>query len=167
MLGVDGLHVTHGRYLDNEEYGVFPRCSRDGLVDHNSGGGGEDATTYVGVDDDVTVEGNPLTNAEIGIELENILHSVVRNNVVAGNDTGGAALVENPFGFGPPDDNVVRNNVILQNGKQLDFRSPGSGDILYDGTGSRNCFANNVLKTDFPGRDHQPVPLPVSARARI
>ena len=31
MFGVDGFHVTGGSYLDNAEYGVFPRCSRDGL----------------------------------------------------------------------------------------------------------------------------------------
>jgi len=223
MLGVDGFHVTHGRYLDNAEYGVFPRCSKNGLIDFNSGGGGDDATIYVGVDDNVRVEKNHLSNAVIGIELENTLHSVVRhnfvtgnvtgilvvvlpglpttvtddaliegnvihannlpnpfpppppffddlqllpsgtgilnvggdhvvirNNVVTNNDTVGVALVENPFGFGPPDDNEVRGNVILKNGKQPDPRSPGSGDILYDGSGSGNCFANNVFKTDFP-----------------
>ena len=224
LLGVDGFHVTNGRYLDNEEYGVFPRCSHHGLIDHNSGGGGEDATIYVGVDDGVVVEKNDLREGEIGIELENTLHSIVRNNHVSGNvagilvvvlpglptvvtddaliednvidtnnlpnpfpappplfddlqllpsgtgilnvggdrvvirnnvvnknDTVGVALIENPFGFGPPDDNVVENNVIMQNGKQPDPRStPLSGDIVYDGSGSGNCFSDNVFKTDFP-----------------
>jgi parallel beta-helix repeat protein len=223
LLGVDGFHVTRGRYLDNAEYGVFPRCSKHGLIDYNSGGGGEDATIYVGVDDDVTVEKNDVRDAVIGIELENTLHSVVRGNKISGNvagilvvvlpglpttvtdfaliegnvinannlpnpfpppppffddlqllpsgtgilnvggdhvvirdnvvnqnDTVGVALVENPFGFGPPDDNVVSSNVIMQNGKHPDPRSPGSGDILYDGSGSGNCFADNVFKTDFP-----------------
>ena len=223
LIGVDGFHVTHGRYLDNAEYGVFPRCSQNGLIDHNSGGGGEDATIYVGVDDGVVVEKNDLRDGEIGIELENTLHTIVRNNHVSGNVAGilvvvlpglprsvtddaliednvidannlpnpfpppppffddlqllpsgtgilnvggdhvvirnnvvnrnnsvGVALVENPFGFGPPDDNVVTDNVIMQNGKRPDPRSTGSGDIVYDGSGSGNCFSDNVFKTDFP-----------------
>jgi parallel beta-helix repeat protein len=223
LIGVDGFHVSDGRYLDNAEYGVFPRCSKHGLIDHNSGGGGEDATIYVGVDDTVTVEKNDVSNAEIGIELENTLHSIVRDNHVAGNvagilvvvlpglptsvtddaliennvidannlpnpfpppppffddlqllpsgtgilnvggdhvvirnnvvnrnDTVGVALVESPFGFGPPDDNVVSSNVIQQNGKNPDPRSALSGDIVYDGSGSGNCFSDNVFKTDAP-----------------
>jgi hypothetical protein len=223
MLGVDGFHVTHGRYLNNAEYGVFPRCSRHGLIDFNSGGGGEDATIYVGVDDGVVVEKNDLRNGEIGIELENTLHTIVRNNFVTGNVAGilvvvlpglptsvtddaliegnvinannlpnpfppappffddlqllpsgtgilnvggdhvvirnnvvnknntvGVALVENPFGFGPPDANVVTHNVIINNGQAPDPRSALFGDIVYDGSGSGNCFGKNVFKTDAP-----------------
>src|SRR5262245_28009830 len=56
LFGVDGFEVTGGRYLNNGEYGVFPRCSHNGAITKNSGGGGNDATIYVGVDDHVTVE---------------------------------------------------------------------------------------------------------------
>ncbi len=223
MIGVDGFRVSGGRYLDNAEYGVFPRCSRDGLIDHNSGGGGEDATVYVGVDDNVTVEKNHLSEGEIGIELENTRNSFVRNNHLSGNVTGilvvvlpglpttstenaviernvirannlpnpfpppppffddlqllpsgtgvlnvggdavtirknviiqndsiGVGIVENPFGFGPPDDNRVLRNVILNNGGNPDPRAALSGDIAYDGSGTNNCFAGNVFKTDDP-----------------
>jgi parallel beta-helix repeat protein len=223
MLGVDGLHVTGGRYLDNAEYGVFPRCSRDGLIDHNSGGGGEDATVYVGVDDNVTVEKNNLTDGEIGIELENTRNSFVRGNKLSGNVAGmlvvvlpglpttstqnaviegtvirannlpnpfpppppffddlqlrpsgtgilnvggdaitirnnvmilnnslGVGIAENPFGFGPPDDNEVRGNTVQQNGRSPDARAFLSADIAYDGSGTGNCFADNVFKTDDP-----------------
>jgi parallel beta-helix repeat protein len=223
LIGVDGFRVTGGRYLDNEEYGVFPRCTRDGLVDHNSGGGGEDATVYVGVDDDVTVVKNKLTNGVIGIELENTTDSVVRGNKLTGNVTGilvvvlpglpttsthdaliernvirannlpnpfplppplfddlqllpsgsgvlnvggdaitmrknvitknnsfGIGIVENPFGFGPPDDNRVEDNIVLKNGADPDVRASLSADIAYDGSGTNNCFAGNVFKTDDP-----------------
>ena len=223
LIGVDGFRVTGGRYLDNAEYGVFPRCSQDGLIDHNSGGGGEDATVYVGVDNRVAVEKNKLTNGEIGIELENtrnthvagnklsgnvtgmlvvvlpdlpttstenavIERNVIRannlpnpfpppppffddlqllpsgsgllnvggdaitmqNNVITKNDSFGIGIVDNPFGFGPPDDNRVLDNVVLQNGSNPDARAMLSGDIAYDGSGSNNCFAGNVFKTDDP-----------------
>jgi parallel beta-helix repeat protein len=223
LMGADGFHVTGGRYLDNAEYGVFPRCSRDGLIDHNVGGGGEDATVYVGVDNNVTVKKNKLTNGEIGIELENTMNSDVNGNKLTGNVTGilvvvlpdlpttstenaqiernvirannlpnpfpppppffddlqllpsgsgvlnvggdavtmrgnvitknnsfGIGIVDNPFGFGPPDDNRVLDNTVMQNGADPDVRAALSGDIAYDGSGSNNCFAGNVFKTDDP-----------------
>jgi parallel beta-helix repeat protein len=225
LIGVDDFRVTGGRYLDNEEYGVFPRCSRDGLIDRNSGGGGEDATVYVGVDDNIAVTNNKLTNAVIGIELENTTDSYVagnhlsgnvngilvvvlpglptrstenaviernvirannlpnpfpppppledalqllpsgsgvlnvggdaitmRDNVITTNDSFGIGIVDNPFGFefGPPDDNRVISNVVLDNGANPDERAVLSGDIVYDGSGSNNCFADNVFGTDDP-----------------
>ena len=223
LIGVDGFRVTGGRYINNEEYGVFPRCSRDGLIDHNSGGGGDDATVYVGVDDNITVTKNKLTDAVIGIELENTSNSFVSGNELTGNVNGilvvvlpglpttstenaviernvirannlpnpfplppplfddlqllpsgsgvlnvggdaitmqdnavtanksfGIGLVENPFGFGPPDDNRVIGNTVLHNGAAPDVRAVLSGDIVYDGSGSNNCFADNVFGTDDP-----------------
>ena len=223
LIGVDGFRVTGGRYIDNEEYGVFARCSRDSLIDHNSGRGGEDATVYVGVDDNITVVKNKLTNGVIGIELENTINSFVRGNKLRGNVNGilvvvlpglpttstenavikrnvikannlpnpfpppppffddlqllpsgsgvlnvggdavtirdnvitknnsfGVGLIENPFGFGPPDDNRVLSNTVLHNGANPDPRAFLSGDIVYDGSGSNNCFADNVFKTDAP-----------------
>jgi parallel beta-helix repeat protein len=223
LIGVDGFRVTGGRYLDNEEYGIFPRCSREGLIDHNSGGGGDDATIYVGVDDDITVTKNKLTNAVLGIELENTTDSVVtgnklrdnttgilvvvlpglpttstdnaliernvirannlpnpfppppplfddlqllptgtgvlnaggdaitmRDNVITGNDSFGIGIVTNPITGDEPDDNRVISNVVLKNGANPDARAFLSGDIVYDGSGSNNCFADNVFKTDDP-----------------
>jgi parallel beta-helix repeat protein len=223
LIGVDDFRVTGGRYLDNEEYGVFARCSRDGLIDHNAGGGGEDATVYVGVDDNIVVKKNNLTRGVIGIELENTSNSHVvgnklsgnvtgilvvvlpdlpttstenaviernvirannlpnpfpppppffddlqllpsgsgvlnvggdaitmRDNVITRNDSFGIGIVENPFGFGPPDDNRVIGNTVLHNGADPDVRASLSGDIAYDGSGSNNCFADNVFKTDDP-----------------
>jgi parallel beta-helix repeat protein len=224
LIGVDGFRVTGGRYIDNEEYGVFPRCAHDGLIDHNSGGGGDDATIYVGVDDDIVVKKNKLSDAVIGIELENTTDSYVAGNKLRGNVTGilvvvlpglptsstenaviernvikannlpnpfpfpppffdelqllpsgsgvlnvggdavtirdnvitknnsfGVGLIANPFGFGPPDDNRVVSNTVLHNGANPDLpRAFLSGDIVYDGSGSNNCFADNVYKTDDP-----------------
>jgi parallel beta-helix repeat protein len=223
LIGVDDFRVTGGRYLDNEEYGVFPRCSRDGLIDHNSGSGGEDATIYVGVDDNIRVEHNKLSNGVIGIELENTTNSFVsgntltdnvtgilvvvlpglptrstehaviesnairannlanpfpppppffddlqllpsgsgvlnvggdgitmRDNVITDNDSFGIGIVDNPFGFGPPDDNQVVGNTVLNNGDGPDVRAVLSGDIAYDGSGTGNCFAGNVFETDDP-----------------
>jgi hypothetical protein len=39
---------------------------------------------------------------------------------------------------------------VLNNGANPDARASLSGDIAYDGSGSNNCFAGNVYKTDDP-----------------
>jgi parallel beta-helix repeat protein len=88
LFAVDGFRVSNGRYVDNGEYGIFPRCSREGVIARNAGGGGDDATIYVGVDDGVSVVGNNLTNGELGIELESTDNTIVRKNRVVENTTG-------------------------------------------------------------------------------
>jgi parallel beta-helix repeat protein len=224
LRGVEDFRLTGTRYVNNEEYGNFPRCSRNGRIDHNSGGGGKDATVYVGVDDNITVEDNRLTNSVIGIELENTLNTyvrgnhvtgnvagifvivlpglprestdhavieqnvvknnnlpnpfpipppffddlqllpsgtgilnvgghqiIIRKNVVTGNDTVGIGMVNNPFGFGPPEGTEVRQNTAKNNGQSPDPRAGGAaGDLVYDGSGTGNCFARNNYDTEFP-----------------
>jgi parallel beta-helix repeat protein len=83
---------------------------------------------------------------------------LIQKNVIKGNDTLGVAILANPFsGEDPrieplPDDGVVRNNVIVKNGRNPDPARPGtpSADIVYDGSSPTQCFANNVFETDFP-----------------
>ena len=234
LFGVDKFEVSGGDYLNNGEYGIFPRCSRDGLISQNSGGGGNDATIYVGVDKNTVVEKNRLAGGELGIELENTDNSVVqgnkltdnttgifvivlpnlpttstetaliegnvvhknnrpnpfppvcqapgtppgcveeffddlqllpsgsgivnvgghnvtiRGNVVNNNDTVGIGVVENPFGFGSSNDTVVVDNTIVQNGKNPDPRTQGSGDVVYlDNPANGSCISGNVFKTSF------------------
>jgi len=81
-----------------------------------------------------------------------------RHNTVVGNDSVGIAVLATPFaGQDPrvepnPDRTAVVGNVILHNGLHPDpLRSGGqAADIVYDGSGTGNCFAGNVFGTDFP-----------------
>ena len=83
---------------------------------------------------------------------------VIRHNRVIGNDSLGVAIIQNPLAPSDPriepnpDFNQVRGNVILHNGRNPDpvrAITPGA-DIVYDGTGTGNCFADNVFGTEFP-----------------
>ena len=83
---------------------------------------------------------------------------VVRSTRVLGNDSLGVIVLRTLFGpvdprIEPdPDFNQVRGNVILNNGQSPDpvrAITPGA-DIVYDGTGTGNCFAGNVFRTEFP-----------------
>jgi hypothetical protein len=85
-------------------------------------------------------------------------HVVIRDNRVVGNDSLGVIVLQNfvasadPRIEPNPDFGQVRRNVVLQNGRSPDpvrAITPGA-DIVYDGTGTGNCFAGNVFATEFP-----------------
>ena len=85
-------------------------------------------------------------------------HVVIRDNRVLGNDSLGVIVLQNflapldPRIEPNPDFGQVRGNVVLQNGHSPDpvrAVTPGA-DLVYDGTGTGNCFADNVFATEFP-----------------
>jgi parallel beta-helix repeat protein len=85
-------------------------------------------------------------------------HVLIRDNRVLGNDSLGVIVLQN-FVAGTdariepnPDFGQVRGNVILGNGRHPDpvrAITPGA-DLVYDGTGTGTCFADNVFATEFP-----------------
>jgi parallel beta-helix repeat protein len=121
LFGVDGFHVMGGSYVNNAEYGIFPRCSREGLIDRNSGGGGNDATIYVGVDDKVRVERNNLTNGELGIELESTDNSVVRHNTLTNNTTGIFVIVLPNLPKATTEKALIEKNTVRANNRPNPF----------------------------------------------
>jgi len=149
LVGVDGFRLTHGRYVDNEEYGPFPICSATGLIDFNEVSGTEDAGIYVGDDTGVTVANNHVTSSAIGVEIENSVHSVVRDNKTIGNTVG--ILVALLPGLPMPvnDDTVIEGNVVDHN--NLPNPVPAdSGDevgLLPTGTGILNVGGDHVVIT--------------------
>jgi parallel beta-helix repeat protein len=130
LFGVDGFQVSGGNYLNNAKYGVFPRCSRNGLISQNFGGGGNDATVYVGVDNNVTVEKNNLSNGELGIELESTDNSVVRGNTLTENTTGIFVIVLPNLPKSSTETALIEGNIVNKNNRLNPFppvcRAPGT-----------------------------------------
>jgi parallel beta-helix repeat protein len=104
--------------------------------------------------------GDEIGGVPTGVGIVNLGsdHVAVRHNRVLGNDSLGVIVLQNLFAptdprIEPdPDFNQVRGNVILRNGRHPDpvrAITPGA-DIVYDGTGTGNCFADNVFRTEFP-----------------
>lgn len=149
LIGVDGFRLTHGRYVDNEEYGPFPICSANGLIDFNQVSGTEDAGIYVGDDTGVTVANNHVTGCAIGVEIENSVHSVVRNNEAIGNTVGILVVLLPGLPMPVNDDTTIEDNVVDHN----NFPNPvpaDSGDevgLLPTGTGILNVGGDHVLVT--------------------
>jgi parallel beta-helix repeat protein len=121
LFSVDKFQVEGGIYQNNTEYGIFPRCSRDGLISGNSGGGGNDATIYVGEDERTTVENNGLTNGEFGVELENTDNSVVRNNLLTTNTSGIFVIVLPALPKTSTETALIEGNVVQKNNRPNPF----------------------------------------------
>jgi parallel beta-helix repeat protein len=149
MIGVDGFQIVHGRYVDNEEYGPFPICSRHGVIEFNDVSGTEDAGIYVGDDVDVTVRHNHVRGCTIGVEIENSVHSVIRSNALTGNTVG--VLISLLPGLPMPvnDDTLIARNLISRNTFPNPV-PPGSGDevgLLPTGSGIINIGGDRVATT--------------------
>lgn len=159
LFGVDKFKVSGGDYLNNGEYGIFPRCSRDGLIGQNSGGGGNDATIYVGVDENTIVEKNRLAGGELGIELENTTNTVVRGNKLTDNTTGIFVIVLPNLPTSSTETALVEGNVVHKNNRPNPFppvcQAPGTPpgcveeffddlQLLPSGSGIVNVGGHNV-----------------------
>ena len=84
----------------------------------------------------------------------------VAGNIVTGNKSAGILIAQLPpaaASLDPridpfPDHNEIRNNVTLENGADPDPKIaplPGA-DLVWDTSGSGNCWAGNVFQTSFP-----------------
>lgn len=84
----------------------------------------------------------------------------VAGNIVTGNNSAGILIAQLPPAAASqdpridpfPDHNEIRNNVTLENGANPDPKIaplPGA-DLVWDFSGSGNCWANNVFQTSFP-----------------
>lgn len=87
---------------------------------------------------------------------------IARSNTITLNNSVGIAVVQlppalaaldtriNPF----PDTDKIRDNVVMLNGHNPDPRIapfPGS-DLIWDFSGTNNCWDRNVYNTSFPGQ---------------
>jgi parallel beta-helix repeat protein len=230
LLRVDHFQISDGKYLNDDEYGIFPIFSSDGLISSNHISGSDDTGIYVGQSSDIVIQDNHASDCTIGIEIENSSNLTVRRNTAEGNSIGivvqvlpglsvtateDVSVADNrliannrpnpvtdpdellsllPSGVGLfnvggdrvtvrhnivvrnqtagiivarlpndlaardpridpfPDNNEIRNNVAMQNGEAPDSRIapfPGS-DLLWDSSGTGNCWAGNIFKTSFP-----------------
>ena len=132
----------------------------------------ETVTRNVTARDNVLVQNNrpnPVTDPSdilsllpSGVGLLNVGGDrlTAEGNIAVGNQSAGIIVAQlppaaaaldpriNPF----PDNDEIRNNVALGNGANPDPKIaplPGA-DLVWDFSGSGNCWANNVFQTSFP-----------------
>jgi len=129
------------------------------------------ATSNINVTDNRLIANNrpnPVTDPD---ELLSLLPSgigifnvggdrvTVRRNVALQNQTAGIVVAQLPSALAAldpridpfPDQNEIRDNVAMQNGDSPDSKIapfPGS-DLLWDFSGTGNCWTGNIFKTSF------------------
>jgi len=150
IMGATNFHVTLGKYIANHEYGIFPRCSTNGLIDLNlvdAAQVADDAGIYVGVDDQVVVEKNFVTGGPIGIEIENTINTVVRNNVATGNTSGILVVVLPGLPRASTDNVLIEQNVITRNNypNPVPPTDPDDVALIPTGTGILNVGGDRVV----------------------
>ena len=84
----------------------------------------------------------------------------VIGNLAVGNDSAGIAVVQLPpdaASLDPridpfPDRNLIRENVCVGNGGHVDpkFTPLPGADLVWDTSGSGNCWKNNLVQSAFP-----------------
>jgi parallel beta-helix repeat protein len=117
LRGVDRFAVRDGVYTGNEEYAIFPICSRRGVIEGNDVAGTDDAAIYVGNSHDIVVEHNHATDSTVGIEIENSTGVIVRNNTAIGNTSGIATFVLPGLAVPVTEDVLIERNVVMHNNR--------------------------------------------------
>jgi parallel beta-helix repeat protein len=146
LRGVDGFTVRDGVYTGNEEYAIFPICSRNGLIEDNDVEGTDDAAIYIGNSHDVIVEHNHATDSTVGIEIENSTGIVVRGNTAVGNTSGIVTFVLPGLAVPVTEGVLVERNIVMHNNRPNPLLpSEDVVGLIPTGTGILTVGADRVL----------------------
>ncbi len=115
---VTGFRISDMLSTDNGEYAIFPVASDHGRLTRSQGMRTRaDACLYIGEDDSVVVDHSLATDCQIGFEIENSRHVVLRDNVSRGNTAGIIVDVINNRLATTCTDNVLEHNVFDANNR--------------------------------------------------
>ena len=129
-------------------------------------------TTNVQINDNVIMRNNrpnPVSDpadilsqlpSGVGILIFGADHGTVSDNRVVDNNSVGIAVIQVPPALAAldpridpfPDHNRISKNVVLSNGGNPDPKIAPlpPGDLIWDLSGTGNCWSDNVYKTAFP-----------------
>jgi parallel beta-helix repeat protein len=149
LRNVDGFTVVGNRFVDNDDYGVFPVLSSHGLITANFARGSDDTGIYVGQSSEVTVSGNTTEDNTVGFDIENSTRITVAGNRATGNTLG--LIVQGAPGLTIPNasDVTVTGNRLEDNNRPNPSTDPD--DLLSRlpaGTGLLTIDADRVTMTD-------------------
>lgn len=159
LARVDNYQIVGGIYEDNEEYGIFPVRSTNGLVEQNQTSGSEDSGIYIGQSDSIIIRRNVCFDNTTGIEIENSTHVEASDNLVKNNSAGISVFALPGLSIPAVEDVLLEGNTIFQNNRQNLIADPteilsrlpaGTGILII--AGDRVEVTNNrVLNNDTTG----------------
>jgi hypothetical protein len=156
---VDEFRIENNESINNEENGIFPTLSANGLVKRNVSYGSDDSALWIEASTNVRVIENELYNSPTGLEVTISKDVLMEKNDIHDNTTGVGLYHPNSAGLAPPvgvtfDGWILQDNHIYNNnhentappGSQAAALPPGGGVLLLgvDGVEVRdNLIENN------------------------
>jgi len=140
LIRVDNYQIEDGKYINNEEYGIFPIRSSHGLIRSNQVSGSDDTGIYIGQSQNVIIKDNYVHDCTVGIEAELSSNITVQNNQAVDNSIGmtaevlpglsvtvttGIQIIDNTF------DNNNRVNPVTDPEDILSQLPSGSGLLIF------------------------------------
>ncbi len=146
LRGVDGFRISGGTYTNNDAYGIFPICSRNGVIEGNTVDGSDDTGIYVGDSDNVTIVGNRVFDNTSGILIENATRITARGNHAVGNTAGIAVILLPGLPVPRTDDVLVEGNLAADNNRPNPIPlGPSAESRIPSGSGILNLAGDRVV----------------------
>ena len=125
---MDNYEIVGGKYIDNQEYGIFPIRSSHGLIESNQVVGSDDTGIYIGQSNDAVIRDNQASDCTVGINVEVSTNITVQDNKLRENTIGMVAMVLPGLSV-PETTNVqIIRNLFIRNNRPNPVTSPA--DIL-------------------------------------
>lgn len=152
LRSVPDYRLLSGEYINNQEYGLFPVRSTNGLIERNEVSGANDTGIYVGQSKGATVQNNHAFDNTIGIEIENSTDMKVLNNSIENNSLGIFGVVLPGRSIPMTKQLIIADNSSLNNNRfnpvtdPLDVlsRLPSGLGMLFLATDEMNVFDNEI-----------------------
>jgi parallel beta-helix repeat protein len=159
LIRVDDYQITDGKYIDNEEYGIFPILSTNGLIQSNQVSGSEDTGIYLGQSQGAVIRMNLVSDCTLGIELEVSSNVRIEDNRVMQNSIGIVAQVLPGLSVTEAADIQITGNVVVNNNlpnpvtDPTEFLSqlPSGVGLLIVGADDVRVTGNKVLGNNSAG----------------
>jgi parallel beta-helix repeat protein len=159
LVRVDNFAIDHGKYVNNDEYGIFPILSSHGRIEFNQVSGSNDTGIYIGQSHDVVINDNHVTDCTVGFDVELSSNVAVHNNEAKSNSIGMTTEVVPGLTVTETTNIQFIGNVINKNNRPNPVTEPedilshlpsGSG-LLIIGADEVSVNSNAVMMNDSVG----------------
>ena len=159
LVRVDNYQIVGGKYIDNEEYGIFPIRSTYGLIDSNQVSGSDDTGIYIGQSNDAVIKNNQVSDCTVGIEVEVSSNIKVQDNKLMDNTIGISAIVLPGLSVTETSNIQVIRNLVIHNNRpnpvsdptEILSQLPSGAGLLLIGVDNAIVTSNKVLENNSVG----------------
>jgi parallel beta-helix repeat protein len=159
LVRVDDYQIEDGKYINNEEYGIFPILSSHGLIQSNQVSGSDDTGIYIGQSNDAVIRNNQVSDCTVGIELEVSSNVIVQDNKMTDNTIGMTAEILPGLSVTQTTNIQIIRNLFIRNNRPntvtdpTDFLSqfPSGAGLLLVGADHVTVTDNKVAENNSVG----------------